>query len=221
MAVGRTLFAGSPYVGVYLRTSERGIVVPPSTPASLERDLARWFSVPVVRTTVVDAEILGTLVALNSSGVVVGDEIDAGERSALERLAPVSVVRVRQNALGNNVLVNDHGAIVHPEFPDEVVERISRALRVPATRGTVAGLGTVGMAAAATNRGVVVHPRTTPSESHLIETTLGVPVHKSTANFGVPIVGACLIATSRAFVTGKPTTPVEMAHLSEGFQVFD
>ncbi len=221
MPVGRTLFSGSPYLGVYLRAGERGAVVPASTPASLERDLSRWFAVPLVRTTVLDTEIIGTLIALNSSGIVVGDELDDAERSALERIAPVSVIRVRQNALGNNVLTNDHGAVVHPDFSDETVQRLSRALNVPVHRGTVAGLGTVGMAATATNRGVVVHPRATESETRLLESTLGVPVHKSTANFGVPIVGACLVANSRAFAVGKPTTPVEIAHLSEGLQVFD
>lgn len=221
MPVSRTLFSGSPYLGVYLRAGERGILAPPSTPGALVHELGRWFGAPVVQTTVSDAEIVGTLLALNSNGIVVGDELDDQERRALEQVAPVTVVRVRQNALGNNVLANDAGAVVHPEFSDETVERIGRALRVPAVRGTVAGLGTVGMAAVATNRGAVVHPRATDGETRLIEATLQVPVHKSTANFGVPVVGACLLATHRSFVAGKPTTPVEMAHLAEGFQVFD
>ncbi|HZY91457.1 MAG TPA: translation initiation factor IF-6 [Thermoplasmata archaeon] len=221
MPVSRTLFAGSPYLGVYLRVGEHGGILPPSTPAALERDLVRLFATSFVRTTVMDAEIVGTLVALNAHGIVVGDEIDPGEREALETLAPVTVVRVRQNALGNNVLSNDHGAVVHPEFSEDAVGRISEALQVPAQRGTVAGLGTVGMAAIATNRGVVVHPRATESELKVLETVLQVPVHKSTANFGVPIVGACVVANSRAFFAGKPTTPVEIAHLQEGLQVFD
>jgi translation initiation factor 6 len=219
--VSRTLFSGSPYLGVYLRAGERVVIVPPSTPGALIRDLERLFAALVLRTTVMDAEIVGALLALNSNGAIVGDEIDADERAVLERALPVTVVRVRLNALGNNVLANDRGALVHPEFPDEAVARIGAALGVPAVRGTVAGLGTVGMAAVATNRGVVVHPRTTESEATAIETTLGVPVHRSTANFGVPVVGACLAANSRAFFVGQPTTPVEIAHLQEGLQVFD
>lgn len=221
MPVSRTLISGSPYLGVYLRTGESGGVIPPSTPAALERDLDRLFAVPFVRTTVLDTEIVGALLALNSHGIVVGDELDPGERAALERIAPVSTVRLRQNALGNNVLANDQGALVHPEFSDEAVARIGRALKVPARRGTVAGLSTVGMAAVATNHGVVVHPRATDAECQVLESQLKVPVHKSTANFGVPIVGACVVATTRAFLVGKPTTPVEIAHLQEGLQVFD
>ena len=221
MPVNRTLFSGSPYLGVYLRVGETAAIVPPSTPSTLDGEVRRLFGVPLVRTTVMDAEIVGTLLAANSHGMVVGDEIDLGERARLETIAPVTVVRVRHNALGNNVLANDHGALVHPEFSDEAVRGIGAALNVPATRGTVAGLPTVGMAAVATNKGVVVHPRATESEIRHVEATLGVPVHKSTANFGIPVVGACVVANSRAFLVGKPTTPVELAHLAEGLQVFD
>ena len=185
------------------------------------REVERLLSVSAVRTTVGDSEISGALVAFNSNGVLVSDYADDKEIAALERIAPVRLMSTRLNAFGNNVLANDHGAVVHPEFSDEAVDQIARALRVPVRRGTVAGLGTVGMAAIATARGVVVHPRTAPGEIERLEGALGVPVHKSTANFGVPVVGACLVANSRGFVTGRPTTPVEIVHLQEGLQVFD
>jgi translation initiation factor 6 len=219
--VGRTLFRGSPYLGVYLRSGERATLAPPATPGPLEHDLARLLGVEVVRTTVLESEVVGALVAANSHGVLVGDDPDEREREALERVAPVSVIRHRQNAMGNNVLANDHGAVVHPEFSHEAVAEIGRALHVPARPGTVAGLGTVGMAGVATNRGAIVHPKATDREVALLEEVLAVKVHRSTANFGVPIVGACLTANSRAFLVGRPTTPVEIVHLQDGLGVFD
>ena len=221
MGIARTVIAGSPYIGVHLRVGEKAAVLPPVVPRALEREVERLFEVPTIRTTVADSEIVGALLAWNSFGAVVGDAIDAQEREKIESFVPVVEVPTRQNAVGNNILANDHGAIVHPEFSDEGVRRIARALQVPAKRGTVAGLGTVGMAAAATNRGVVVHPKTTDHEAELIGATLEVPVHRSTANFGVPIVGACVAANSHALLVGRPTTPVEIVHLQEGFQLFD
>jgi translation initiation factor 6 len=217
--VGRTLFGGSPYLGVYFRAGEGHAVAPPSAPGSIERELERVLGVRIVRTNVGESEVVGALVALNSHGVVVGDELDPGERRALEAIAPVTVVRQRLNAMGNNVLANDAGALVHPEFSNDAVDAIGRALGVPVRRSTLAGLGTVGMAGLATNRGVVVHPKTTEREAALATEVLGVPVHRSTANFGVPIVGACVVANSRGLVIGRPTTPVEIVHLQEGLQV--
>jgi translation initiation factor 6 len=221
LPVGRTLIVGSPYVGVYLRVSDGGIVAPLTAPADIVREAERVFGAVAVRTTVQDCEIVGALIALNSHGAVVGGELDESERAEIERLVPVQSIRTRQNALGNNVLANDSGALVHPEFSDDAVERIGRALGVPAHRGTVAGLGTVGMAASATNRGVVVHPRATEREVERLQAALQVPVHRSTANFGVPVVGACLAANSRGLLVGRPTTPVEIVHLQEGFQLYD
>jgi len=219
--VGRTLFGGSPYLGVYLRVGDSFAIVPLDTPGAVERDLERLLRVPVVRTTVSDCEVVGALVAANSRGIVVGSEPDKRERDALERVAPVTVVPHRQNAMGNNVLANDVGALVHPEFSTDAVGEIGRALGVPAQRGTVAGLGTVGMAGVATNRGAIVHPKTTEKEAAFLGQLLGVPVHRSTANFGVPIVGACLVANSRGILAGRPTTPVEVVHLQDGLGILD
>ncbi len=185
------------------------------------REVERAFAVPAVRTTVADSEIVGALVALNSNGAIVGEDLAAAEERALVAAGSVATVTSRQNATGNNVLVNDFGAIVHPEFSDPALRTIHRALKVPVERGTIAGLGTVGMAGLATNQGVVVHPKATTSEATQLERVLRVPVHRSTANFGVPIVGACAVANSRAILMGRPTTAVEIAHLQEGLKVFE
>lgn len=220
MAVGRGTVAGSPYLGVYFRVSERHALVPPATPAPMRRELERVLGVTVCDASVAECELLGSLLAFNSNGIVVGDRLDDRERARLEAVGPVAELRVRQNALGNNILTNDHGALVHPELSEEAVQKITAALKVPVTRGTIAGLGTVGMAGCATNRGVIVHPKTTESEAAVIQDALGAPVHRSTANYGVAIVGACVVANSRGMITGTPTTPVELVHLQEGFQVF-
>jgi translation initiation factor 6 len=219
LPVGRTLIAGSPYIGVYLRVTEGFAIVPPKAPASLPGDLERLLGLRTVRSTVSDSEIVGALLAANSFGAVVGDAIDPRERDHIEAEVPLTHLRTRFNAMGNNVLANDSGALVHPEFSDDAVDRIGRALKVPARRGTLAGLGTVGMAGIATNRGLVVHPKTTPSETEAAAQTLQVPVHRSTANFGVPIVGACLVANSKGILTGRPTTPVEIVRLQEGLSI--
>lgn len=221
MPVGRAVIAGSPYLGVYVRGSESFAVVPPSAPETLRAQLARLLGVRVATGTVADSELLGALVAFNSSGIVVGERLDPAERRAFDELGPVHEVTTRYNAIGNNVLVNDHGALVHPEFSDEAVRQLGAALQVPIRRGTLGGLGTVGMAGSTTNRGAVVHPKTTDREATLAGEALGVPVHRSTANFGVAVVGACLVANSRGFLAGTRTTPVELVHIQEGFQVFD
>ncbi|MCI4334967.1 MAG: translation initiation factor IF-6 [Thermoplasmata archaeon] len=221
MPVARALYSGSPYLGVYLRAGETHALLPVGAPTSLQRDLERALGVQVVRSRLLESDLLGSLCVFNRRGLIVGDQLEEEERASLSRVAPVTELEIRQNAIGNVVLANDRGALVHPEVSDVGLARISAALGVPAERGTIAGLGTVGMAAVATEKGVVVHPRTTESEAAVVERLFGVPVHRSTANFGVPVVGACLVANSRGLLFGIPTTPVEIVHLQEGFSVYD
>ncbi len=221
MPVGRALISGSPYLGVYVRSTEGLSILPPNAPPALERQVRELLGTATARTTVQGTEVVGAMVAMNSHGAVVAEGIDPDEQSELGSVVPVTCISSRLNAMGNNVLANDSGALVHPEFSDAATQAIARALGVPARRGTIAGLGTVGMAGVATNRGVVVHPRATESEAHELERLLQVPVHRSTANFGVPIVGACLVANSRGLLVGRPTTPVEIVHLQEGFGILD
>ncbi len=221
MPVGRTLYGGSPYLGVYLRADDRIAIVPSAVPPSLAREIARVLGVSVVRTNIGESEVVGALIAITARGAIVGDELSDEEREALAPVGPLTVIRSRQNAMGNNVLANDRGALVHPEFSESAVHAVSRALGVPARRGTIAGLGTVGRAGVATNRGVVLHPRATAAEVEGLGELFGVPVARSTANFGVPIVGACVVANSRGMIVGRPTTPVEIVHLQEGLGLFD
>ncbi len=68
MSVGRTLYGGSPYLGVYLRVGERYAIAPASVPHALARDLARLLDVEVVRTNVNDSEVVGALVAADLIG---------------------------------------------------------------------------------------------------------------------------------------------------------
>ncbi len=221
MPVGRTLVGGSPYLGVFVRADERRALVPPSLPTAVDRELRRVLGIETVRTTVADSEVVGALVAVNGRGVLVGEGIDPDERRALETLGPVTTIRHRQNAVGNNVLANDRGALVHPDYSAEAIAAVEGGLGVPAERATLAGLATVGMAGVATSRGAVVHPKATDRELALAEKVLGVPVLRSTANFGVPVVGACVVANSRGLLVGRPTTPVEIVHLQDGLQIFE
>src|SRR5207237_1277050 len=68
----------------------------------------------------------------------------------------------RLSAVGNNVLCNDHGAVVHPGYDDEALALIQEVLGVPVVRGTIAGIRTVGAVAVTTNKGAVCHPHARP-----------------------------------------------------------
>src|SRR3972149_95784 len=126
----------------------------------------------------------------------------------------------RLNAVGNNVLCNDQGAVVHPGYDDDAIAIISDVLGVPAVPGTIAGIRTVGSVAGATNRGVLCHPHAKPGEIEAGREALKVPVLITTANYGAAQVGACMVANSRGAVVGSRTTPIELGRIEEGLGLF-
>jgi len=88
---------------------------------------------------------------------------------------------------------NDTAALIHPNLIARADRVISEALGVDVQRGTVAGLKTVGMAACATNKGVLAHPKATEGELSKLDDTFGVPVNIGNRELWIT---ACGIFTS-------------------------
>ena len=125
------------------------------------------------------------------------------------------------NAAGNDILANDHGALVHPDLKTATVKKISDTLGVPAKKGTIASLGTVGMAAVVTNKGCLCHPKTTPEEVEQLEKVFDVDVMIGTVNHGFPMIGSGLVANSNGAIIGNMTTGIEMGRIEEALGFLD
>jgi translation initiation factor 6 len=82
-------------------------------------------------------------------------------------------------------------------------------------KGTVGGLKTVGMAAIATNQGILVHPRTSEAELKVLEDLFGLPVDVGTVNFSSPLVGSGILANSKGYLAGADTTGPELGRIDE------
>lgn len=219
--LGKGMIFGNPYVGVFCSANENIAVIPYATEPEFPEKVMKFLGVEeTVRLSVDGCSTLGALVAMNSRGAVVPDTISADEVKKIAPHLEVTRIAQRHNAMGNNILANDNGAIVHPEFDDTTVKRISKALGVPAERGTVAGWGTVGSSAVATNKGAICHPHTTAQEMEIMERVLGVPPQLCTANYGTGQVGACMIANSRGALVGERTTPIELGKVEEGLHLY-
>jgi len=209
---------GNPYIGVFCAANERLLLLEPSVPKSAVRHIAEALETRAVQTSVAHSSVIGSLVAMNSNGVLASPFIEDGEIEAIGE--PVYPLPHRLSAVGNNVLCNDRGAVVHPGYDDDAIAFISEALGVPAVRGTVAGVKTIGAVAVATNKGALCHPHAKPAEVELLKEALQVPVVITTANYGSALVGACMVANSKGAVVGSKTTPIELGRIEEGLGYF-
>lgn len=216
--IRRLEIAGNPYVGVFCAANDELLIVAPDVPKSAVRHIVGALETNPIVTRIGHSTVVGSLVAMNSKGILASPFIEEEEIDAIgDAVYPLPH---RLSAVGNNVLCNDHGAVVHPGYDDEAVSFIQDVLGVPVVRGTVAGIRTVGAVAVATNKGAVCHPHARPAEMDLLKSALRVPVMITTANYGVAQVGACMIANSHGAVVGSRTTPIELGRIEEGLGLY-
>jgi translation initiation factor 6 len=211
--------AGNSYVGVFCSANEGYMICNPSVPARIVRKATESLETEAVVTTLGSSTILGSLMRANSYGSVVTNFVSQKELDGLKALNPVEINH-KLNAVGNNILCNDNGAVVHPGFGRETVKLLEDVLQVPVVKGTIAGLKTVGSVATATNKGVICHPNIRDNEKNLLEEVLKVPATIATANYGTSYIGACLVANSKGAVVGTATTPIEIGRIEEGLVLY-
>jgi translation initiation factor 6 len=219
--LGKGLIFGNPYLGVFCAANESTVLIPHATEADFPAVAGRFLGVgTVIRASVDGCSTIGALVSMNSNGAVAPASLTEAETRILSKAIRVTRIDDRHNAMGNNVLANDNGALVHPGFSEEAVQAISEALKVPVSRGTVAGYSTVGSAAVATNRGVICHPHTSAKELEVLESVLGVKAQICTANYGTGQVGACMVANTKGALVGETTTPIELGRIEDGLMLY-
>jgi translation initiation factor 6 len=158
----------------------------------------------------------------NSNGLIVSPHIFSHELDIIrEHDINVEIIPDKLTAIGNVIVANDNGAIVHPGLSNEAKRVLRKTLEVEVVEGTIAGFDIVGSTVAATNKGALVHPDASDDELELVEDALGVPAKIGTVNRGVKLVGACIIANSRGVIVGNKTTGPELARIDQVFNLFE
>jgi len=208
-------YDGNPYIGVYCAANENISFIPVDSPSPLVKDIEEALEVESVKCTISSTNILGALLAMNSYGAVITSMASKEETALIARRLPVYVIEDRLNAAGNNILVNDNGALVNPDMGKKALKKIEKVLQVDVAQGSVAGHKTVGSVCAATNKGVLCHPATSEQDLEMLRSVMKVPTAIGTLNYGAPLVGACMVANSRGAAVGFKSTPIELGRVED------
>jgi translation initiation factor 6 len=221
MALRAIDLAGDPYIGVFAKATEDLLFIPPGPPKHLVERMEETLQVPALTVTVAGTRVIGTLVAANKRGVIVGDIVLEEElRAFRERGLEVFRLKGRQNAAGNVVLVNDKAALVHPRLAGSQTQGISDALDVEVEKGTIAGLYTVGSAAVVTPKGLLAHPKIEDDEMEQLKSLFGLDVGIGTINYGSPMIGSGVVANSKGAAFGSPSTGIEKGRVADALGLF-
>ncbi|MEM3030952.1 MAG: translation initiation factor IF-6 [Candidatus Micrarchaeia archaeon] len=219
MHAARVLVEGNAFPGLFARASE-AIAITGRAPPGFRRALERVLGTTVLETGIAGSPLAGLYCALNSNGIVLpatalGEEVAALKRAGLN----TAVLRTPHTALGNNIVANDRGALANPRMKRGEVAEVSDALGVEVVPASIAGYNTVGSVCVATNRGFLAHNDAGEEELRAIESVLKVKGGIGTCNMGVPFVGLCLVANSRGYLAGEPTTGFELARIDQALEL--
>jgi len=206
---------GSPVLGVFASCNDELLFIPHDASPDTVKDLEESLGVAACRTSVSGSSVVGSLMCSNNNGVIVAGFILVKEIRAIRKHIKAARLTDDLNAAGNLILANDTSALVHPDLSDKSIKIIAKTLGVEVKRGTLGGLKTVGMTGIASNKGVLVHPKSTPAEIALVEELFKLPVDIGTVNFGSPLVGSGMLGNSKGYVVGLDTTGPEISRIED------
>ena len=215
-------FHENPNIGVYCRANDSIVFLQKNLLKRVKNEISSALGTSIVELSIADSTIIGSLLALNSQGAVVTDFADKETVDKIkEQGLDVFVVKDVINAAGNDILVNDNGALIHPDIKNYSMKKIGETLGVPVKKGTIASIKTIGMAAVVTNKGCLCHPKVTDEEKKQLEKLFDVSVMIGTVNHGVPMIGSGLVANTKGAIIGKLTTGIEMGRIEEALGFLD
>ena len=212
---------GSPFVGVYAVCNDSICLLPVGVDEVTVKVFSETLGVEVHTLLIAGSPLIGSLAAMNSSGIVLTEFADMEDVSFLKDRMNILVLDDVINAAGNDILANDRAAIVHPDMSPRSVREIGDVLDVEVVRGDIGGIRTVGSAAVVTNKGMVVHPQVEEDEMEYLRSLFGVPVYISTANYGSIYIGASVVANSRGAVAGERCTSIEINRIEDALDIID
>lgn len=227
MGILKEMLFGSTALGVYLAINNKILFCPKTIPSEKLITIHKAFpkDFPVAKILINQSSLLGSYIATNSNGILVPIIMSDSELDEMRSIfgefnlsMNVSNLPLKDNAIGNLILCNDHGAVISKDLAGEV-NLIKDVLDVEVLILNYASTHLPGSAGVANNLGCCVHPLVTDEEVEMIQDILKVPVDVSTVNMGNPFLRAGAIINDFGGIFGKDTSGPEMMRMTNVLQL--
>ncbi len=213
---------GNTNIGLYAFATDTYCVLGPEA-ENLKPQLEAVLNVPVVVTTIAGTSLAGVFLAGNAQTLLIPDIAFEHEIKALKQ-AGVSVqsVSTTHTALGNNIVANEHGALIGPMFSEQQRAHIEKLLGVETHLFRIAETEVVGSGMIITTKGGLIHSQATQFEQDMAQDILRLPrLLPGTVNFGSPYVRSGIIANSNGFLIGSSSGGPEITNADEALGFID
>ncbi len=179
----------SSFIGIYAKAWDDIAFITKMADDKTVNEFSETLDVDIRRIMIDGSLLVGTMIAMNSNGIIVPYAAGENDIGNLEN-RNVLYLKDKINAIGNDIIANDHAAII-------------------------GNILTVGSGGVLTNKGMLVNPETNEDEIEFLSNLFKVPVKAGTANFGSIYVGASIVANSKGILVGRDTTPIEIDRIDD------
>ncbi len=215
----------SPYSGVFCATNDVLTLIPPGIPKDDMEAISEALGTTIRVITIGGSSVLGTLVAMNNKGILVSNLVTSLELEKLEKISSelklnLGVLSERSNAIGNNFLLNDKGGFCNERLSPKSKNSAEEIFEISIEAQSLNGMDTLGMIGCVNNNGGLCHPEISDKEKENMEKIMKITVMEGTVNFGMPLVGAGVISSSKGAVCGRQSTGVELGRVEEALKLF-
>jgi translation initiation factor 6 len=211
--ISKTNILGNSSLGIFAISTNKYSLVPLGIKESSVRTISDTLNVEIVKTSIANSVLVGTLVAGNSDTIFLPSNVTQKEIVDISKLenngTEIIELDSKFTALGNLIVINDKGAIVSDILEKKAQNQIKNALKFEVTVGSLLGSPLVGSIAMCTNRGALVHPLLSEEEIDEISSILRVRTDVCTVNRGIPYPRVGILANSKGAILGGDSTGPE------------
>lgn len=207
----------NPFIGLYVRAFDDVAIIPSILDNNVKAEVKEVLGVKLLESSVDPSYMYGVFSVMNKNGLIVSGfqmngkiDFELGDRNIMYMDDVI-------NAVGNDIIANDHAAMIHEDYESATVKKVEDVLGVETVRGRIGTFPTVGSAAVVTNRGMLVNPEVDEDSLEILKDLFKVEIKTGTANFGSPMVGASIIANSQGVLVGSDTTSIELLRIDDVF----
>ncbi len=213
--IKKTSFDGDSNLGLHTEPVGDHCVMDPGLSENCYRRVEEVLDVEIVKTALAGSNMVGIFCAGNSNGVALPRNVEDIEIENIESAGlKCDVIETKHTALGNLILVNDHACVISERLED-VKDDLEKLFDVPVVSGRIAGKDLLGSSSVATNRGLLCHRDVTEEEMDFLEDLFELECGRGTVNFGIPFVGACVVANENGVLVSEGTTGPELGRVEE------
>lgn len=212
----KTTYFGNSWIGLFVKSNQTHSIVPVDAMDKLVHSIEANLKTEVVKMLVGNTNLIGLYVAMNSTGAILPNTASDEEVTAIRKLG-LNVYRSNEknNAHGNNLVVNDKGGFINPIIDKHEKKKIEDVLGVELLEASIARYPTVGSCVIANNRGFLTHFKADDAEIKLLENALKVKGTKGSINMGTGFVSLGVTANENGYVVGEQTSAFEMGRIEE------